>query len=144
MYTSGMSELDDENGGNGERDLSPKEEIALELQSVQQMLVDLEVLLPAVHDDVGLINANIERVREQLAAYDDVAERMRESGEPEEGMTMSRTIGKVMMNIEDGLKRLMEDRDLALSTRMTIENSIEELRETREELLANFPETKGH
>jgi len=144
MYTSGMSELDDENGGNGERDLSPKEEIALELQSVQQMLVDLEVLLPAVHDDVGLINANIERVREQLAAYDDVAERMRESGELEEGMTMSRTIGKVMMNIEDGLKRLMEDRDLALSTRMTIENSIEELRETREELLANFPETKGH
>ncbi len=142
MYTFGMSDLDDGNGDNGDIERPVKDEITRELQEVQQMLSDLEAMLPRVHDDVGLINANIERVREQLSTYDDIAERMRESGELQEGMAMSRAIGKVMINIEDGLKRLMEDKELALSTRMSIENSIEELRETREDLLLAFPEDK--
>ena|SRR3989344_1825044 len=129
---------------DGEPEVPVKDEITRELREVQKMLNDVEALLPSVHDDVGLINANIERVREQLSTFDDIAERMRESGELEEGMVMSRTIGKVMMNIEDGLKRLMEDKELALNTRMTIENSIEELRTTREELLAGFPEYQKH
>ncbi|MEK7156878.1 MAG: hypothetical protein AAB790_03700 [Patescibacteria group bacterium] len=137
-----MSDLDDGNGDNGDIERPVKDEITRELQEVQQMLSDLEAMLPRVHDDVGLINANIERVREQLSTYDDIAERMRESGELQEGMAMSRAIGKVMINIEDGLKRLMEDKELALSTRMSIENSIEELRETREDLLLAFPEDK--
>ena len=141
MYTFGMSGIEND---DGEPEVPVKDEITRELREVQKMLNDVEALLPSVHDDVGLINANIERVREQLSTFDDIAERMRESGELEEGMVMSRTIGKVMMNIEDGLKRLMEDKELALNTRMTIENSIEELRTTREELLAGFPEYQKH
>jgi len=141
VYTFGMSGIEND---DGEPEVPVKDEITRELREVQKMLNDVEALLPSVHDDVGLINANIERVREQLSTFDDIAERMRESGELEEGMVMSRTIGKVMMNIEDGLKRLMEDKELALNTRMTIENSIEELRTTREELLAGFPEYQKH
>ncbi|TSC63297.1 MAG: hypothetical protein Athens041674_225 [Parcubacteria group bacterium Athens0416_74] len=131
-----------ERGGNGERDDDFEGDLKLELSEIEAMLKDLETMLPAVHEDVAHINANIERVREQLALFDARAEEMRESGELSEDMEVARSIGKAMNDIEAGLQRLTEDKDIVLSTRMSIENAIVDLKETREELESGLPEKK--
>ncbi|MHB1087040.1 MAG: hypothetical protein ACYCZ0_04825, partial [Minisyncoccota bacterium] len=66
-----------ENGGNGERDNDIEDDIALELSGIEIMMKDLEAMLPAVHEDVAHINANIERVREQHALFDARAAELR-------------------------------------------------------------------
>jgi len=131
-----------ENGGNGERDDDFEADLKLDLSEIEAMLKDLETMLPAVHEDVAHINANIERVREQLALFDARAEEMRESGELSEDMEVARSIGKAMNDIEAGLQRLIEDKDIVLSTRMSIENAIVDLKDTREELESGLPEKK--
>ncbi len=131
-----------ENGGNGERDKDIEDDITLELSDIEAMLKDLEAMMPEVQEDIGHISANIERVREQLALFDARAEEMRESGELSEDMEVARSIGKAMNDIEAGLQRLIEDKDVVLSTRMSIENAIVDLKETREELESGLPEKK--
>jgi chaperonin cofactor prefoldin len=131
-----------ENGGNGERDDDFEADLKLDLSEIEAMLKDLETMLPAVHEDVAHIHANIERVREQLALFDARAEEMRESGELSEDMEVARSIGKAMNDIEAGLQRLIEDKDIVLSTRMSIENAIVDLKDTREELESGLPEKK--
>ncbi|MHB1086875.1 MAG: hypothetical protein ACYCZ0_03965, partial [Minisyncoccota bacterium] len=74
--------------------------------------------------------------------FDARAEEMRESGELSEDMEISRAIGKAMNDIEAGLQRLIEDKDIVLSTRMSIENAIVDLKDTREELESGLPEKK--
>ena len=135
---------DPESGDNEERELDLKSEITTELQEIVEILRDLESMLPAVHDDIGLINANIERVHEQLRSYDERAEEQRERGELLEHMAATRAIGETMNNIVAGLQHLIHEQDVVMSTRMSIETAIAELREQREELLSAFPEDTEH
>ena len=127
-----MSDLDDMNDGS---DLDIEGRIKLELDEVSSILKNLDQTLPLLHEEIASMNANVERISEQLALFDANAEAMREAGALTEDMVISRTIGKVMIDIEAGLSHLLEDREVVLSLRMAIENEIAELRELHEELM---------
>ena len=127
-----MSDLDDMDDGD---DLNLEGRIKLELDEISSILKNLEETLPRLHDEIASMNANVERISEQLALFDSNAEAMREAGVLTEDMVISRTIGKVMIDIETGLIHLLEDKEVVLSVRMAIENEIAELRELHEELM---------
>jgi len=127
-----MSDLDDMDDGD---DLNLEGRIKLELDEISSILKNLEETLPRLHDEIASMNANVERISEQLALFDSNAEAMREAGVLTEDMVISRTIGKVMIDIETGLIHLLEDKEVVLSVRMAVENEIAELRELHEELM---------
>ena len=127
-----MSDLDDMDDGD---DLNLEGRIKLELDEISSILKNLDQTLPLLHEEIASMNANVERISEQLALFDANAEAMREAGALTEDMVISRTIGKVMIDIETGLIHFLEVKGVVLSVRMAVENEIAELRELHEELM---------